>query len=56
MNADVNEALFEPAFKDKLEAIGGMVMSGTPGDFRKVMVSETQKWGDVIKRAGIKLD
>jgi len=56
MNADVNAALFEPAFKDKLEAIGGMVMSGTPSDFRKVMVSETQKWGDVIKRAGIKLD
>jgi tripartite-type tricarboxylate transporter receptor subunit TctC len=56
LNGHVNAALADPVFKKRLEDLGGMVMSGTPTDFRKVMIEETDKWGGVIKRAGIKLD
>ena len=56
LNEQVNTALADSGFKKRLEDLGGMVMNGSPADFRKVMVEETGKWACVIKRAGIKLD
>ena len=29
---------------------------GTPAEFAALIASDSQKWGDVIKRAGIKLE
>lgn len=56
LNKTVNEALADPAVKAKLAALGGVPLTGTPGDFGKVMASETAKWAKAVKFAGIYVD
>jgi hypothetical protein len=36
--------------------MGGMVLTGSPADFGKLIVDETTKWGKVIRDAGIKAE
>jgi tripartite-type tricarboxylate transporter receptor subunit TctC len=56
LNREVNAALLDPAFKARVEELGGVTLSGTSADFRKIMTDETEKWAAVIGKAGIKLD
>jgi hypothetical protein len=35
---------------------GGTVLPGTPADFGRLIVEETEKWGKVVKFTGIKAD
>jgi hypothetical protein len=32
------------------------VLSGSPGDFGKLIAEDTEKWGNVVKFAGIKTE
>ena len=34
--------------------LGAMTLAGSPADFGKLIADETEKWGKVIKFAGIK--
>jgi len=36
--------------------MGGALFSGSPADFGKLISDETEKWGKVIKFAGIKAE
>ena len=36
--------------------MGGSALSGSPADFEKLIIDETEKWAKVIKFAGIKAD
>jgi hypothetical protein len=36
--------------------MGGMLLAGSPADFGKLIADETEKWGKVIKSAGIKAE
>ena len=36
--------------------MGGAVLSGPPTEFGKVLADETEKWGKVIKFAGIRAE
>ena len=36
--------------------LGGMVLPGSPADFGKFIAEEIEKWGKVIKFAGIKAE
>jgi hypothetical protein len=36
--------------------MGGMLLTGSPADFGKLIADETEKWGKVIKLAGIKAE
>ena len=56
LNREVNAALSDPAFRARVEELGGVAMTGSAGDFRKIMTDETEKWAAVIGKAGIKLD
>jgi tripartite-type tricarboxylate transporter receptor subunit TctC len=56
LNAAANKALQSDAFKSKIAQIGDDVAGGTPADFAALIASEYKKWGDVIQRAGIKLE
>ena len=38
----------------RLADLGGTIISGSPQDFRKFVAEETEKWGKVVKFAGIK--
>jgi tripartite-type tricarboxylate transporter receptor subunit TctC len=54
LNKETNAALADPAIKTRLADLGGVLLSGSAADFGKFMVDETEKWGKVVKFAGIK--
>lgn len=56
LNRDVIEIVREPATQALLAAQGGEIATGTPGDFREWIHSETVKWGKVIQATGVKAD
>jgi tripartite-type tricarboxylate transporter receptor subunit TctC len=53
LNNEINLAFREPRIKSRLAELG-YVMGGSPTDFGKHIADETEKWGKVIKSAGIK--
>jgi tripartite-type tricarboxylate transporter receptor subunit TctC len=55
LNGEINAALQDAKVKAKLAELGGIVMPGTPDDFGKVIVEETEKWAKVIKSANLPL-
>jgi tripartite-type tricarboxylate transporter receptor subunit TctC len=54
LNKEVNAALADPKIKARLADLGGTPLVGSPADFGKLIAEETEKWGKVIKFAGIK--
>jgi tripartite-type tricarboxylate transporter receptor subunit TctC len=56
LNNEINAALADPGTKAKLADLGGIVVAGSAADFGKLIADETEKWGKVIKFAGIKAD
>ena len=53
-HAETNEVISSASFQKRLEEQGGAVVKMSSAEFGKLMVSEQNKWLDVIKRAGIK--
>ena len=56
LNKTINEALADPNIKARLAEMGGMSMGGTPADFGKIIVDETEKWRKVVEFAGASVD
>jgi len=56
LNKEINAALLDPKVRARLTEIAGMALGGSPADFGKLIADETEKWGKVIKFAGIKPD
>jgi len=56
LNAQVNAALADPAFKARLIELGAEPFGGSPEDFGKFIAEFTEKWGKVIREAGIKAE
>jgi tripartite-type tricarboxylate transporter receptor subunit TctC len=56
LNAAINRAIRSPAFTDWIATIGDEPAGGTPEQFAAVIASDSAKWGEVIKRAGIKFE
>jgi tripartite-type tricarboxylate transporter receptor subunit TctC len=54
LNGEVNGALADPAIKARLDALDAGAMPGSPADFGKLIADETERWGKVIRSAGIK--
>jgi tripartite-type tricarboxylate transporter receptor subunit TctC len=54
LNLEINAALAEPRIKARLADLGGTVLAGSPTDFGRFIVEETEKWAKVIRFAGIK--
>jgi tripartite-type tricarboxylate transporter receptor subunit TctC len=54
LNREINAGLADPKVRDKLVDLGGMLMGGTPAEFGKVVVEETEKWAKVVKFSGAK--
>jgi len=55
LNKEINAGLADPKIKTRLADLGGTVLSGSPADFGKLIVDETEKWAKVIRAANIKL-
>jgi tripartite-type tricarboxylate transporter receptor subunit TctC len=56
LNREINAGLADPKLKARLADLGATVLPGSPADFGKLIAEETEKWGKVIKFAGIKPD
>ncbi len=56
LNREINAGLADPTIKARLADMGGMLLTGSPADWGKLIASETEKWGKVIRAAGIKAE
>jgi tripartite-type tricarboxylate transporter receptor subunit TctC len=56
LNKEINAGLADPRIKARIADLGGTVLAGTPADFGKLLTEETEKWGKVVKFAGIKAE
>jgi tripartite-type tricarboxylate transporter receptor subunit TctC len=54
LNKEVNAAVADPNIRARLDDMGGMLINGTPEDFGKIIVEETEKWAKVVKFSGAK--
>jgi tripartite-type tricarboxylate transporter receptor subunit TctC len=54
LNADTRRALAEPAVKEKLAALGAEAVGSSPEEMAVFLKSESDKWGKLIREAGIK--
>lgn len=54
VSKDCAEALHAPAVKQRLDNLGATVAGTSPADFAKLIRADYEKWGPVIKAAGIK--
>ena len=56
LNKAMQAAFADPAMKSKLADTGGAPLPGSSADFARLMAAETEKWGKVVKAAGIKAE
>jgi tripartite-type tricarboxylate transporter receptor subunit TctC len=56
LNKQINAALADPKMRQHFTELGCGVFAGSPADFEKFIVSETDKWAKVVQFAGVKAD
>jgi tripartite-type tricarboxylate transporter receptor subunit TctC len=56
LNQALNRTTQDSKVREALESRGATVVQGTPEDFQKFLAAELEKWGPVVKRAGITPD
>jgi tripartite-type tricarboxylate transporter receptor subunit TctC len=54
LNREINAAIADPNMKARLAALGGEPLPGSPTGFGELIAEETEKWGKVVRAAGIK--
>jgi tripartite-type tricarboxylate transporter receptor subunit TctC len=54
LNSEINAGLADPKVKMRLADLGATVLPGSPAEFGRFIADETEKWGKVVKLAGIK--
>ena len=56
LNAELNKALVSPTLRQRFAAVGADPVGGTSAQFGELIRKEYVKWGDVIRRAGAKIE
>jgi tripartite-type tricarboxylate transporter receptor subunit TctC len=54
LNKEINAGLADAKTKARLADLGCLVFAGPPADFAKFVAGETEKWGKVVRAAGLK--
>jgi tripartite-type tricarboxylate transporter receptor subunit TctC len=54
LNREINAALADPKLRARVTELGAATYPGSPADFSKLIAAETEKWAEVVKRAGLK--
>jgi tripartite-type tricarboxylate transporter receptor subunit TctC len=56
LNREVNAVLADAKSNARLAELGGLSAAGTPAEWGKFIADETDKWGKVVRAAGVKAD
>ena len=56
VNAEVNKALHDTSFTEKLGAIGAVTRGGSVDDLSAFLRSEQRRWKEMVERSGIKAE
>ena len=56
LNKEINAGLADPQLNARFAEVGAETMPMTPAAFGKFIADETEKWGKVVRFAGIKAD
>jgi tripartite-type tricarboxylate transporter receptor subunit TctC len=56
VNKEINAILADATPKARFAELGASLLPGSPADFGKLLAEETEKWGKVVKFAGVKPD
>ena len=56
INAVVNEGLANAEVKRRIGDLGGYPRPTTPQEFAAFLVAEKQRWGEVIRVTGVKVE
>lgn len=56
LNRAINEVLGDSAYRKQMSDLGAQVVGGSPEDFRSYLVAERNKWTEVIRRQGIRIN
>jgi tripartite-type tricarboxylate transporter receptor subunit TctC len=54
LNGEINAGLAQDTMKARLADLGATPLPGSPSDFAKLIIEETEKWAQVIRAAKIK--
>ena len=54
LNKEINASITDPATRTRLAELGCLVSPGTPADLAKLVAGDIEKWGKVMRAAGIK--
>jgi tripartite-type tricarboxylate transporter receptor subunit TctC len=54
LNAEINAGLNDPVLRARIGEVGGLPLTGSSADFRKLFVDDAQKWATVMREANIK--
>jgi tripartite-type tricarboxylate transporter receptor subunit TctC len=56
LNQEINAGLADLRIRSRLADLGVTVLAGSAAEFGKLIVDETEKWGKVVRFAGLKPD
>ena len=56
LNTETTAVIKEPEMRERLIGQGSEPLTGTPEDLRRHLAREIEKWGKVIRDAGIKVE
>ena len=56
LNRDIGEAVKSPEFAARLEVAGVQPRADTPEAFAACIKAEFQKWGELVRLSGAKVD
>ena len=52
LNKEVNLAMANPKIKEHIANLGGVALPGSPEDYRRTIVADTEKWARVVQFSG----
>lgn len=56
LNTEIAKTLEDPEFRKLVEPMGFLLGASTPAAFGEFLQSEIQRWGDVVRKADVKLE
>jgi tripartite-type tricarboxylate transporter receptor subunit TctC len=54
INDGFNKGLHDPSVRTRMDNLGINLAGGTPQDFQRHIATEMDKWGAVVRKAGVK--